>query len=164
MAESESDPRSKLYFDPNQHPEYTLKAFEEFTQKFELRYNAQYPDPPKVSMDAAIERWKVANETTDSPNPKPNLEQYDQIRDEWRSKDKVAKLLSESLQDSYIVVGLMKSRPRFQFRKKYFLEKIFKLTKMAYFLGNVYACIVYPNKGKLSTFFKLYLLTRYFLD
>ena len=66
--------------------------------------------------------------------------------------------------DSYLVVGLMKSRPRFQFRKKYFLEKIFKLTKMAYFLGNVYACIVYPNKGKLSTFFKLYLLTRYFLD
>lgn len=92
---AESDPRVKnhLYFDPNEHPEYTLKAFEEFIQTFELRYNAQFPDPPKISMDAAIERWKVANIKAENPNLRPNLEQYDQIRDEWWSKDKVSKLL-----------------------------------------------------------------------
>merc|ERR1712240_341964 len=93
MAESDQRNKHQLYFDPNEHPEHTLKAFEEFIKIFELRYNAQYPDPPKVSMDAAIERWKVANTTHDNPNPKPNLDQYDQVRDDWRSKDKVAKLL-----------------------------------------------------------------------
>ena len=49
----------QLFFDPDQYPEDTLKAFEEFTQLFELGYDAQFPDPPKVSMDAAIDRWKA---------------------------------------------------------------------------------------------------------
>ena len=93
MAEDSTQRKHQLFFDPNDHPENTLKAFEEFIQTFELRYNAQYPDLPRVSMDAAIERWKVANTSAENPNPKPNLEQYDQIRDSWRSKDKVAKLL-----------------------------------------------------------------------
>ena len=89
-----TEPRChQLYFNPEQHPEDTLKAFEEFTQTFELRYDAQYPDPPKVSLDAAIERWKYANATTDTTQPKPSLAQYDQIRDNWRACDKVAKLL-----------------------------------------------------------------------
>ena len=34
-----------LFFDPDIHPENTLKAFQEFIQTFELRYNAQYSDP-----------------------------------------------------------------------------------------------------------------------
>lgn len=79
---------STLYFDPDLHPDATLGAFNEFTQCFELRYDAQYPDPPKVSLDAAIERWKLAND-----DAKPSLENYDTIRDEWRSRDRVAKLL-----------------------------------------------------------------------
>ena len=91
----ENEPRSShtLFFDPELHPEDTLKAFIEFTEIFQLRYNAKYPDPPKVSMDAAIERWKVSQITTDNADPKPNLGQYDNIRDEWRAKDKVVKLL-----------------------------------------------------------------------
>ena len=89
-----AEPRyQQLFFDPEQHPEDTLKPFEEFTQIFELWYDAQYPDPPKVSIDAAIKRWKFANPTTDTSQPKPNLAQYDQIRDDWRACDKVAKLL-----------------------------------------------------------------------
>ena len=89
-----TEPRyQQIFFDPEQHPEDTLKAFEEFIQTFELRYDAQYPDPPKVSMDAAIERWKVANTSTQTPQPKPDLTQYDNIRDEWRARDKVAKFL-----------------------------------------------------------------------
>ena len=47
-----------LCFDPNIHPDDTLKCFNEFIQSYELRYDAEYPDPPKVSLDAAIERWK----------------------------------------------------------------------------------------------------------
>ena len=83
----------QLFFDPEEHPEETLKAFEEFTQTFELSYDAQYPDPPKVSIDSAIERWKFANATADNPQPKPTLAEYDQIRNEWRSNDKVSKLV-----------------------------------------------------------------------
>ena len=77
-----------LHFDPDLHPDDTLKAFNEFIQSFYLRYEAQYPDPPKVSIEAAIERWKLANEEA-----KPTLEQYDTLRNEWRSKDRVAKFL-----------------------------------------------------------------------
>ena len=88
------EPRSEqTYFDPDLHPEDTLKAFEEFVDTFELRYEAQFPDPPKVSIDTAIQRWKYANATDEVPDPRPSLEQYDQIRDNWRSKDKVAKFL-----------------------------------------------------------------------
>jgi hypothetical protein len=57
---------SKLYFDPDLHPDDTLRAFDEFIQSFELRYDAQYPDPPKTSLDGAIERWKLANTTIKS--------------------------------------------------------------------------------------------------
>ena len=70
-----------------------MKASDEFTQIFELRYEAQYSDPHKVSLDAAIERWKFANRTDINPQPEPNLEQCDQIREEWCSRDKVTKLL-----------------------------------------------------------------------
>ena len=90
-----AEPRysQQIFFDPDKHPEDTLKSFEEFCQVFELRYDAQYPDPPKVSMDAAIQRWKVQNASDETPEPRPTLEQYDVIREHWRSKDKVAKML-----------------------------------------------------------------------
>lgn len=88
------EPRcTQLFFDPDKHPEDTLKAFDEFTQLFDLRYDAQFPDPPKVSMDAAMQRWKVENTTEAITDPKPNLQQFDQIRNNWRSKDRVAKFL-----------------------------------------------------------------------
>ena len=80
---------STLYFDPDLHPDDTLRAFDEFIQSFELRYDAQYPDPPKTSLEAAIERWKLAND-----DKKPMLDDYDNIYDEWRSKDRMTKLLS----------------------------------------------------------------------
>ena len=52
------------HFDPDLHPDDTLKAFDEFIQSFYLRYEAQYLDAPKVSIDAAIERWKLANDNS----------------------------------------------------------------------------------------------------
>lgn len=90
-----NEPRSsnQVYFDPDEHPEDTLKSFDEFIKVFGLRYDAQYPDPPKVSLESAIERWKISHTTETVPNPKPSLEEYDKICLEWRSKDKVIKLL-----------------------------------------------------------------------
>ena len=82
-----------MFFDPDEHPEDTLKVFNEFTQAFELRYEAQFPDTPKVSRDTAIECWKSAHTTTANPNPKPNLVQYNEIREEWRSRDRVTRFL-----------------------------------------------------------------------
>ena len=78
----------KLYFDPDQYPEETLKAFNEFTQEYLLRYDATYPDPPKVSMDAAIQRWKLEHE-----NQNPSIDQFDTIKEAWQTKDKVAKFI-----------------------------------------------------------------------
>ena len=82
-----------LFFDPTNHPDDTLKAFTEFIQTFQLRYAAQFPDPPKVSLDAALQRWKIANVSEAEPDPKPNLAQYDQVVADWQAKDKVAKFL-----------------------------------------------------------------------
>lgn len=82
-----------IIFDPEEHPGDTLKALDDFKTSFEFRYDAEFPDPPRVSMDAAIERWKVANTSTTITDPKPNLEQYDNIREQWRQKDMVAKFI-----------------------------------------------------------------------
>ena len=81
---------SYMYFDPDIYPDDTLKAFNEYIQMYEIRYDAQYPDPPKVLLDAAIERWKLTAEAKDM---KIDHEQHDAIREEWRSKDKVSKML-----------------------------------------------------------------------
>ena len=90
---AESAPRSTLYFDPNENAENPLKAFNDFCDTFLLRYDALYPDPPKVSLEAAITRWTYGQRTVANPDPKPNLEQYDEIRNSWRNTDKVTKFL-----------------------------------------------------------------------
>ena len=41
-----ADSRQSPFFDPDNHPDDTLKSFVEFAQDFELRYAASYPDPP----------------------------------------------------------------------------------------------------------------------
>ena len=80
----------QLCFAPNLHPDDTLTAFTEFIQTFELRYEATYPDPPKVSLDSAILRWTL---TQQDANAKPDITQYDEIRNKWRSRDMVVKFL-----------------------------------------------------------------------
>ena len=77
-----------MHFDPDHHPNDLLKAFSEFVQDFELRYDAKFPDPPMVSLDSAMERWKLLN-----GEKKPSLADYDSIVNEWKSRDKVAKFL-----------------------------------------------------------------------
>ena len=92
---SQAEPQSShiMFFNPDDFPDTTLKAFTEFTQSFELRYNAKFPDPPTVSFEAALKRWKISNATNEVPDPTPTLNQYDEICEEWKSKDRVAKFL-----------------------------------------------------------------------
>ena len=82
-----------LFFDPDDHPENTLKAFQELIHRFELRYDAMYPDPPKVSLEAATERWKIIETTPENHSPKPNLEQFDNLCEHTKARDKVSKFL-----------------------------------------------------------------------
>ena len=82
-----------LIFDPEEHPSDTLKSFDDFKSTYEYRYAAEFPDPPRVSIDTALERWKIANTTESNANPKPTLEQYDEIRDQWIQKDMVTKFI-----------------------------------------------------------------------
>ena len=86
MSSTSASPQ--LFFDPDCHPDDTLKSFVEFSQDYELRYAAMYPDPPKVSLDSAIQRWKLGNN-----NRNPTMTEYDDIIDQWKSKDMVAKFL-----------------------------------------------------------------------
>ena len=91
--QSLSGSASNLHFDPDSHTKDTLKQFREFCRLLEFRYEAQFPDPPKTSMDAAVERWKAVNRTAELQDLRPDVDQYDTIRDEWRSKDMVAKVI-----------------------------------------------------------------------
>ena len=68
-----------MYYDPDIYPDDTLKAFNEYIQMYELPYDAQYPDPLKVLLDAAIERWKL---TAGAKDMKIDHEQHDAIREE----------------------------------------------------------------------------------
>ena len=84
---------NSLFFDPDEYPENTLKAFNDYVELFELRYSAQFPDPPKVSLDSALKRWKIVNATERNPNPRPTLDQYDKIKEDWQANDRLAKFL-----------------------------------------------------------------------
>ena len=71
----------KLVFNPDDHPSDTLKQFNQFYQSYALRYNAQYINPPKNSINSAIARWKVVNTNTDGKEPTPTVDVYDELRD-----------------------------------------------------------------------------------
>ena len=43
------------------HPHATLKAFIDFIDQFEFRYNAQYPEPSRNAIDNANLKWKAWN-------------------------------------------------------------------------------------------------------
>lgn len=60
-----------------------------FKQTYQLKYEAQYTDTPKVSVDSAIERWKSAN-----PDKKLDMDHYDNITLEWIQKHMVVKFLT----------------------------------------------------------------------
>ena len=93
---TEKQPQTNdLFFDPTNHPDDTLKSFTEFIRAFQLRYAAKFPDPPRVSLEAALQRWKIANTTAEVADPRPTLDQYDEVVANWQSKDKVAKFLGQ---------------------------------------------------------------------
>ena len=79
---------SSVQFNPDDYPHATLKAFNEFIEQYEYRYEAQYPDPPKHAIENAVASWKVEHEDNN-----PSAEQNKAIRAAWTSKDMVRKLL-----------------------------------------------------------------------
>ena len=92
-AKKEPQSSNSLFFDLDEYPENTLKAFNDYLELFELRYNAQFPDPPKVLLDSVLERWKIVNATERNSNPQTALVQYDKIKEDWQAKDRLAKFL-----------------------------------------------------------------------
>ena len=92
-ANKEPQSSNSFFFDSDEYPKYTLKAFNDYVELFELRYNAQFPDPPKVSLDSALKRWKIVNATERNLNPRPTLDQYDKIKEDWQAKGILEKLL-----------------------------------------------------------------------
>ncbi len=78
-----------LQFNPDNHPHSTLKAFEEFIEQYEFRYEAMFPEVQKHVLDNAIDKWKSENE-----NPAVvTVAQKETIKLSIQSADKVRKLL-----------------------------------------------------------------------
>ena len=78
-----------LQFNPDNHPHSTLKAFNEFVEQFEFRYEAQFPDVPKHVLEEGVQTWKEAN-----GNPADvTTAQKNAIKVGIKSRDKVCKLL-----------------------------------------------------------------------
>ena len=65
----------------------------EFIQHLQLSYDTLHPDPSKVSLEAAIEWWKITTVTPENASPKPSLERFDEICEETKSHDKILKFL-----------------------------------------------------------------------
>ena len=89
-AHTTDSPRGipNLQFDPDKHPHSTLKAFNEFIERYEFRYEAQYPEPAKNVLDNSVLQWKAENN-----DAVPTAAQKMAIRAAIISKDKVRKLL-----------------------------------------------------------------------
>ena len=81
----------RLYFEPDEHPENMFTAFQEFIQYFQLPYDAMYLDPLKVSLEVAMELWKITAATLENESSKPLLEQLDKI---FEQKNHVIKVRS----------------------------------------------------------------------
>ena len=84
-----------IFFNPDKHPSNTWKAFRTFASRFELRYAAQFTEPPKSAMDSAIQRWELEHPPVEAGDrkPTPNVHQFDTMKEQWKSKDKVSKVL-----------------------------------------------------------------------
>ena len=46
-----------LQFNPDRFTHATLKTFNKFTEQYEFRYEAQYPEPPKHAIETCITKW-----------------------------------------------------------------------------------------------------------
>ena len=84
-----------IYFNPDNHPSNTWKAFRTFASRFELRYAAQFTEPPPPAMASAIQRWELEHppEAGADRKPIPTVQQFDTMKENWKSKDKVSKVL-----------------------------------------------------------------------
>ena len=79
-ANKEPQSSNSLFFDPNEYPENTLKAFNDYVELFELRYNAQFPDAQNGLVGFCTQKMEDVNAMERNPNPPPTLDQYDKIK------------------------------------------------------------------------------------
>ena len=107
MDQIDNSPRGvpSLQFDPDKHPHATLKAFNDFVEQYEFRYEAQYPEPPKNILESAILRWKSEHENTE-----PTTAEQIAVRDAVISLDKVRKLLGFLLRHGSNKIGRQQNR------------------------------------------------------
>ena len=95
-----------IFFDPNRHPSDTHKAFKLFCKRFELRYNAQFVDPPRTAMDSAIQRWELQHPATEENlRPKPTVDEFDAMKELWKNKDKVNKVLGIRVAEAFFTLN-----------------------------------------------------------
>ena len=80
-----------FFFDPDDHSENTLKAFQEFIFS---NLNCAMMQCTQVWLEAAIEQWKIMKATPENPSPKPNLEQFDNLCKHTKACNKVSKFLA----------------------------------------------------------------------
>ena len=76
-----------LQFNPDRFANATLKAFNQFIEKYEFWYEAQYPERPKHAIEASITKQ------TATKKKEPADTNIELIKNTWISKDKVKKLL-----------------------------------------------------------------------
>ena len=75
-----------LQFNPDSHPHCTLKAFNEFIEQYEFRYDAQFPEVQKDVLEDAIEAWRAENGNPDAVT----VAQKTAIKATIKSKDRVS--------------------------------------------------------------------------
>ena len=80
-----------VFSSTHDHSEKTLKAFQEFIFS---NLNCAMMQCIHVSLEAAIEQWKIMKATPENPSPKPNLEQFDNLCKHTKACDKVSKFLA----------------------------------------------------------------------
>ena len=77
-----------LKFNPDKHPHVTSKAFNDFIEQFEFRYNAQCTELSRNVIENVILKWRALNNKHE-----PSEKDIETVRNKWVSKDKVRKLL-----------------------------------------------------------------------
>ena len=92
MTTTRDEACSRLHFDPNKHPENMLKAFQELLQCFPLRWHT-LPRPTKGLIWSSHRKVENQSGYTWKSITKPNLEQFDEMCEDTKLRDKIAKFL-----------------------------------------------------------------------
>ena len=114
-----------LQFNQDRFPHTTLKAFNEFIEQYEFRYEAQYPEPPKHAIEACITKW------TATTKREPTYTDMEFIKNTRISKGKIKSFLG--------------------FLQQLDLSKIGRLlNQMKFYRGTVHGITFYKNSDHIT--------------